>query len=242
MMSIPLESLGALAALALADSLSFGTLLVPVWLLMAPGRIRGSRILLYLGTVTAAYFVLGVALMGGGRLLLDRTDGILNSPPVLIAQLVIGLALLGLSFALDTKAARARAATRDSRSGRGGRWRERAMSNAGVGPLLVLAITAVLVEVASMLPYLAATGIIASEASDRPEALLLLAAYCLVMITPALILSVGRLLLRDLVLSPLQRLDAWLTRNALSTTLWIIGIAGFFLAATALQTLGWLSD
>ncbi len=60
------------------------------------------------------------------------------------------------------------------------------------------------------------------------------------MIAPALVLTAARLLARSLVEAPLQRLDNWLTMNARSTTLWIIGIAGFFLAATAAQDLGWL--
>ncbi|MBM4498977.1 hypothetical protein GS469_09700 [Rhodococcus hoagii] len=60
---ISAEAAGALAVLALTDSLSFGTLLVPVWLLMTPGRVRPHRILLYLGTVAAVYYGIGIALM-----------------------------------------------------------------------------------------------------------------------------------------------------------------------------------
>ena len=45
--------LGALALLALVDSTSFGTLLIPTWLLLAPGRLRPGRILIYLATVSS---------------------------------------------------------------------------------------------------------------------------------------------------------------------------------------------
>lgn len=240
-MIIPVESAGALLALALTDSLSFGTLLVPVWLLMAPGRLRPHRILLYLGTVTAAYFASGIVLMTGGRLILDSAADQLDSAPVLLVQLAAGASLLVLSFALDTKAARSRAAERSERPNRLSRWRKRAMGEGGATVALMgLAVTAVLIEIASMLPYIAATGIITTQTSTWAAALLVLAGYCLVMITPALILMAGRLVARSLMEEPLRRLDAWLTRHARDTTLWIIGIAGFFLAATAVQSLGWI--
>ena len=45
--------LGSLAVLALIDSTSFGTLLIPTWLLMHPGRVRAMRMLVFLGTVAA---------------------------------------------------------------------------------------------------------------------------------------------------------------------------------------------
>ncbi|WP_405097893.1 GAP family protein [Micromonospora sp. NBC_01412] len=240
-MIIPIESAGALLVLALTDSLSFGTLLVPVWLLMAPGLTRLHRILLYLGTVAVVYFAIGIVLMAGGRSLLDSPSGLLESRPILVGQLAAGVILLVISFALDTKAARARATERSQRSGRIRRWRERAMGGGKASAALMgLAITAVLVEVASMLPYIAATGIITTQTSTWTTALLLLACYCLVMIAPALALTIARLTARNLIEEPLHRLDEWLTRNTRSTTLWIIGIAGFFLAATAIQSLGWI--
>lgn len=237
---IPAESATALVLLALTDSLSFGTLLIPVWLLMTPGRMRPHRILLYLGAVAVVYYGIGIALMAGGRFLIDSTAGMLSTPAALIARLVAGALLLVASFALDTTAARARAAERAEQSGRLRRWRERAMTDSTAISLVGLAVAAVLVEVASMLPYLVATGIIAAQTPGSPTALLVLAVYCLVMIAPALVLTAGRLLARTVVEAPLQRLDAWLTRHARETTLWIIGIAGFFLAATALQDLGWM--
>ncbi|MBP0090015.1 hypothetical protein B0F74_24795, partial [Rhodococcus hoagii] len=134
----------------------------------------------------------------------------------------------------------ARAAERAQQSGRLNRWRERAMSDSSTSTLVGLAVAAVALEVASMLPYLVATGTIADQTPGWSTALLVLAGYCLVMVAPALVLTAGRLVARSAVEVPLKRLDTWLTRNARTTTLWIIGIAGFFLAATALQDLGWV--
>lgn len=241
-MIVSIESAGALLVLALTDSLSFGTLLVPVWLLMSPGQFRPNRILLYLATVAAAYFLIGTALIAGGRFLFDSIGEVLASGPAQVLQLVAGAILLTISIAFDTQGARARAAERGGHSARMRHWRGRAMGEDGAAsPLMVLAVTAVAAEVASMLPYVAATRIITARAQSWTSALLLLACYCLVMITPALTLTLGRLVGQGLIEPPLRRLDAWLTRNARGTTLWIIGIAGFFLAATAIQSLGWIA-
>lgn len=238
---LPAESTGALLLLALTDSLSFGTLLVPVWLLMAPGRMRARRVLVYLGTVAFAYFAIGVVLMVGGRALLGSASGVLESTPALVLRLIVGVILLVLSFGLDTKAARAKAAQPGRKPGRVHRWRERAVAGDGSTLAVVgLAASAVLVEVASMVPYVAATGIIITQTATWTAALVLLAGYCAVMVAPALLLTVARVTAHGLVEGPLRRLEGWLARNARSTTLWIIGIVGFFLAASAAGSLGWI--
>nr|BFF20805.1 hypothetical protein GCM10025730_43260 [Promicromonospora thailandica] len=62
---------GALVVLALVDSTSFGTLLIPVWLLMAPGRVRVGRMLLYLGSIAGFYALVGLAILLGADALGD---------------------------------------------------------------------------------------------------------------------------------------------------------------------------
>ncbi|WP_277207608.1 GAP family protein [Isoptericola croceus] len=254
-----LPMLGVLAVLALIDSTSFGTLLVPVWLLLAPGRPRAGRMLLYLGTVAGAYLVIGVAIMLGAGVLLDRFDGALDSRPVVLAQLAVGVGLFVLSFRFDGK----RAARREASAGRPSRlvrWRERAMgveladgvpavggppgatavsSGRSVLPLLGLAVGAVLLEVATMLPYLAGIGLITAAELPAPAPLGLLAAYCLVMILPALVLLAGRLLAARQIDPLLRRLEGWLTRNAAEMTGWVLGIVGVLLGLDALGRLGW---
>lgn len=53
----------SLAGLALVDSTSIGTLFIPIWLLLAPGRVSVRRILVYLGTIAAFYFAVGLVLV-----------------------------------------------------------------------------------------------------------------------------------------------------------------------------------
>lgn len=229
-----------LAVLALIDATSFGTLLVPVWLLLAPGRVRIARIAFYLGTIAAFYAVVGVAIMRGASAFLDRFGSVLESRAVGVIQLVLGVGLFAFSFTLDSKKARERAAAQGG-PGRVRRWRERALGAApgSMSALAALAIGMGLVEVASMLPYLAAIGLLTTSGPGWPLDGALLVAYCLVMVLPAALLTIARVTAERWVTGPLQRIDRWFTRNAASTTAWIVGIVGFLIARDALARLGW---
>ena len=124
------------------------------------------------------------------------------------------------------------------------RWRTRIMggesSSGSVAALFGLALTAVLIEVTTMLPYLAGIGIITTRGPGWPGNGVLILVYCLVMTIPALALTAGRILARSALEKPLNKLDSWLTRNAQATTAWVIGIVGFIIAAQATHHL-WFS-
>lgn len=241
-------TLGTLFVLALVDSMSFGTLLIPIWLLMAPGRVRVGRAQLFLLTVTGTYFLIGLTLLAGATALIEALNGLQASGAFLIGQLVVGLGLFVISIRMDSKGAKARAAERAaSGEGRISRWRAKAMgegadSARSAAALMALAVTAVLAEIATMLPYLAAIGIITAQGSGWPGGAALLAGYCLVMITPALVLTFGRVVAHSALAGPLSRLDHWLTRHAQSTTAWIIGIVGAILALRAVSALEWIGE
>jgi hypothetical protein len=217
--------LGSLAVLALIDSTSFGTLLIPIWLLMHPGGIRAGGILVFLGTVAVFYFVIGVAVALGADAFLPQISRLLDTRPAGWTQLVLGVALFFLSFRLDRKNQPA------SGGGRLVRWRERALTDGGVAGLAGLALAAAAAEVTTMLPYLAAIGLLTtSELAAGPIALVM-AGYCLLMILPALFLLAVRLTAGDRVTPQLTRVGDWMARsNALS---WIVGIVGFLLARDA---------
>ena len=224
--------LGALTLLALVDSTSFGTLLIPIWFLLTPGRVRVGRILVFLGTVAAFYLVLGIALVAGADALLGRLDGALDSPVLARLQLAVGVALFVGSFFVGRKRP-----GREGRPGRLLRWRERAMgteTESGMGGLVTLALAAAVLEVATMLPYLAATGIIGSSSLALPAQVGVLTAYCLVMVLPALLLLVARLAAQRAVEPLLVRVSGWMERTGGETTAWIMAIVGFLIARDAL--------
>jgi len=218
--------LGSLAVLALIDSTSFGTLLIPIWLLLHPGKVRPMRMLVFLGTVAAFYFVVGVAVALGATAFLPQIKQFLDTAAVSWVQLVAGVALFFLSFRLNRKGKPA-----PEGGGRLARWRQRALTNGGVASLIGLAFTAAAVEVTTMLPYLAAIGLITTASLPAAQVALIMAGYCLLMIAPALVLLVLRMATGHRIEPMLTRISDWMTKsNALA---WIVGIVGFLLARDA---------
>ncbi|RRS01769.1 GAP family protein [Glycomyces terrestris] len=234
----------SLAALALIDSTSFGTLLIPIWLLLAPGRVKAGRMLVYLGTIAVFYFAVGMLIVLGATAFVDDLGALLDTRPAMWAQLAVGVGLVILSFRFDSKKSK-------EGGGRMGRWRERALGVETAGttrtrtsalPLVGLALGAATLEVATMLPYLAAIGIVTASGIGPAATTATMAGYCLVMVLPALALLTARLVARNAVEPLLVRINDWMTRNAASTTGWIVGIVGFLVARDAAWRLGLLEQ
>lgn len=273
----------SLALLALIDGLSVGTLLIPVFLLLHPGRVRVGRILLYLVTIAAFYLVVGLLFLWGLVNLVDVASDFLASPAGLIVRLVVGAALLITAFVMPTGDKRPKGAAapeapavlpapqvspwtgmpvRDPavpapatrlpaspaadqagativRPGRITRWRERLLDPRTRGTaVMAVAIAAGLVEVATMLPYIVAMTMLAEASVDTPLRVLSLAGYCALMILPAVVLLLLRIVAAPVVRRPLERFAAWMERTGAENTAWIIGIIGFLIARSAATELG----
>lgn len=264
----------SLAVLALIDGLSVGTLLIPVFLLLHPGRVRAGRILLYLATIAGFYLVVGLLFLWGLVNLVDVAADFLGSPAGLVIRLVVGAALLITAFVMPTGDKQkketpalsatglqasaagtlpAAAATGSSleagsdaganqaaaRPGRITRWRERLLDPRTRGTaVMAVAVAAGLVEVATMLPYIVAMTMLADAGVDTPMRVLSLVGYCGLMIAPAVVLLVLRLVAARLVQRPLERFAAWMERTGAENTAWIIGIIGFLIARSAATELG----
>ncbi|RZQ60255.1 GAP family protein [Amycolatopsis suaedae] len=220
----------SLIGLALLDSTSIGTLFIPVWLLLAPGQVRIGRVLVYLATITAFYFGVGLLVVLGAGKVAEVLGGAVDSRVALWIQLVVGVGLFLLSFRFDPK--------RRKDTGGVTRWRERAMAeSSSVVWLIGLALLAGLIEVATMLPYLGAIGMITTSGVDGVTAATLLAGYCVVMVVPALVLLGARLAARARVEPLLNRMNTWITGKASSATGWVLAIAGFLVARDAVARL-----
>jgi hypothetical protein len=227
-----LALLSTLIVLALVDSTSFGTLLIPIWLMLAPGRLRPARILVFLGTVAAFYLLLGLALTAGVASFAGELSDAFETRPVQIAQVAVGAALLAGGLWVGGR-------KQQDGSGRLMRWRERAVGDEGsVRGLMTLALTAALIEAASMVPYLAAIGLIGTSDLSGTATAVTLAGYCLVMVLPALVLLTGRVCAARYVQPLLQRISDWMARTGQENTAWILGIIGVVIASSALQELG----
>ncbi|WP_194410105.1 GAP family protein [Microbacterium cremeum] len=264
-----------LGVLALADGLSIGTLLIPVFLLLAPGRVRVGRVLLYLVTIAAFYLGVGILFTLGLVNLVDVAQDFLSSTGGQVARLVVGAALLVSSFFIGgSSSAKVKdAATAPHSTGIGAtsspendlspvtgvpraamagsagpaepaptrltRWRDRLLAPEVSGAaVMAVAVGAGLVEVATMLPYLVAMGMLAEAPIAMPVRFGALAAYCGVMVLPAVVLLVLRVAAAPLVERPLTRLAAWMERTGRENTAWIVGIVGFLIARGAATELG----
>lgn len=225
----------------MVDSTSFGTLVIPLVLLVQP-RVQAARIAVYLATIGTFYLVLGLALLGGAtwaRTSLSGASDALSSTTAYIVQAVVGAGLVALSFRYDAKPVARRKAARQGRPTRLERWREAAMSErASLGAVIILALGAGLIEAASMLPYLAAIGVITTADVSLSTGVVVLVGYVLVMVAPALLLLIARLAIGGRLESPLTRLRNWMVRHTAGALGWVIGIVGVLLVLDAVQTLG----
>lgn len=229
----------ALVGLALVDSTSIGTLVIPV-LMLAHSKVRARRVMLYLATISVFYLALGIVLLLGADVLADAWGSLESHQLVDWVQLGLGALMFGGSFWPDTpwaKLARARQESAGSPS-RANRWAE-AMTGDESGPSMVLGIALVagLIEAASMLPYLGAVALIASSDLVFPERITVLAGYVLVMALPALLLLGIRLAAHNLLAPWLDRLSAWLGGRVGGALWWVVGILGFLLLADATDRL-----
>ncbi|MFB9676189.1 GAP family protein [Streptosporangium vulgare] len=209
-----------LGALALVDSTSFGTLGIPAYLLLASDRSPAGRLLVYLATVAAFYFAVGVALMLGLAAALDTFEEALYSRTAYWIQLVIGVGLFLLSFRFDSK----------KRKDKPGRWEPRL---GGPGAMVLLGLTAALLEVATMIPYLGAIGFMTGADLPAAQWVPLLAGYVLVMVLPPLVLLGVKTVAGGRLDPKLERLRAWMRRHSASAIGWTLGIVGFLVARDA---------
>lgn len=240
------EQIALLVLLALIDSTSFGTLLIPLCLMLAPGRPRTGRILLFLGTVAGFYLLLGIALLLGASALQDTLRAVGNSQPLRVAQLIAGIGLMAIGVLMEpwTKAGKerrlARRAEKLARSGPSLQMRMRMRAtdpSVSVGAVIALALAASAIEAASMIPYLAAIGLLAASELSLAGRGAVLLGYCLVMITPALLLLAARLLLHQHVAPALRKLEDFMSRNANEAMAWVIFLVGLYVAGDGLNAL-----
>ena len=273
------ETILQLGVLALVDSTSIGTLVIPVWLLMRRDAERTTgKVATYLGAVGVFYFLVGLLLLSGaaglGRVLGGGVGSLLELPAVQVVMVAAGAGMLiwsfkdtsfqgtraqtavqagtgqtgtqepGTSGTMETTGtmetpgtARATAAQQRSQATEH-RWQHRiGKALYSRGGLLGLALLAGVLELPTMLPYLAAVGLLTSSGIGWTASAGVLGLYCLVMLLPAALLVLSRWLLGKHLDGPLQRLRAWLSKASGEAVLWIVGIVGFLLLRAGLAGL-----
>lgn len=232
-----LAVLAALAGLALIDSTSFGTLVLPLMMLLSP-RVRTRNVVVHLVTIAVFYYGIGVALMLGADAAIRAIGPLLESTGGRITQFAVGALLVVLSVLIDPKMAARRRVRRGLPPRPPSRLAARALGADTTLPTVIgVALLAGGVEVASMLPYLGAVGLILAADLAFGAQLSVLAGYAAVMIAPALILLAVRITGGRRLEPRLQRIQGWLTTHTSGATSWVIGIIGVLIAFNALTGL-----
>ncbi len=235
-------TMAALGGLALVDSTSFGTLGMPAAMLVQR-RIRVGMVLLFLATIACFYWLLGLGLVLGAGAALELLGGAGEQTWLLWAQAIAGAALFAASFLIDSAWWKNRRALRQTE----GQPRRRGLISRVLGEharpatIVAVALVAGLIEAASMLPYLAAVGLITNSNLDLAHIATVLAGYVAVMCLPALALLGARFILAHRIEPLLDRLNAWLSRAGDGALSWALGIVGSLVAADALSRLGLLN-
>ncbi|MFJ2786637.1 MULTISPECIES: GAP family protein [unclassified Streptomyces] len=219
-----MDVLGRIVPLALMDTLSVSTLAIPVWFLLTPRGLRMANVFGYLLSVAAGYLLLGLAMLSALSAVREPLRSALDSPAGDMATAACGvvLILIGAWYGL----------LRREKEGQGRltAWREAAVgSSATSRGLIVVALTAIALEVVTMFPYLAAIDALGGSGLPWAVQAAMLALYCLVMIAPAVLMAIGRAVSRRAVQPTLRRIDHWLRVNARENTAWLFALVGFLL-------------
>ena len=221
-----------LIGLALLDSLSAGTLLIPVILLIVWQRMRLAPYLTYLGTIALSYFAIGYALFFGLRRAVDAVARVTSEEWFGWAMLVLGVLLAAYGILSPNPKKRTVEEVLKSRS------EETERASAGLAAMVGLAMGAAVIEVATMLPYLAATGIMQSLSVPPVAQVLILALYCVVMIAPALIIGAVFAAYGDKAYNRIAKAIPRLEYETKITVLWVAAIVGIVLTVRSANQLG----
>jgi len=241
----------SLVILALIDSTSIGTLVIPLWLLLRGRREAIAKVLAYLMVIAGFYWVIGV-LLRSGLLLIDPS--IFEHRFFRLAGMAIGALMIIWALSYRTDAQKAASARKKAAAHSGGRSAAHAAEateatdqvpkrlrgrlgtalETRIG-LVVLALFAGLLELPTMLPYLAAVGVMQGAGWGTSVQLLALIGYCLVMIVPALALVGARALAGPRIEAWMQKMGAKAAVYAQETLGWVVGIAGYLLIRASLS-------
>ncbi|MDO5619110.1 GAP family protein [Kocuria sp.] len=249
-----------LTVLALVDATSTGTLVIPLLLLLfmpaarlavpgadqqaptgvsptaSPAQVRSGgvlpRVLAYLAMVATFYWGLGIVLLLGAGLAWGGLGEFFSSRGGGIALVALGIGLVVLSWWIDPKTIRNRGGDPEAGTRR---WVGRAQNAIRSWPGLVgLALAAGVLEVATMLPYLAAIGGLVQADLSTIQAATVLAVYCVIMVAPALLLCLARWCLGARLDIPVARLRDWAIRSTPTTLAWVVGIVGVLIVVRTL--------
>ncbi|NMO96740.1 GAP family protein [Paenibacillus lemnae] len=216
------ELLLSIGGLSLLDTLSPAIIGVTLYVMITQTTKRGSRLLVYLITVTGLYFVLGLMLMLGLGILMETFTSLLEHRAVSWTLFIAGILLFAISFFIKPS------------TGKAGQLRPR---SAGILPMIALGVSTFILEAGTAFPYFAAIGLMTTSNLALVEWLPILIGYQLVMMLPAILLYMLSSFIGPSVHRWLQRMHNWLVKQSGSMLSWILCIAGLILIFNSLDYL-----
>lgn len=215
--------IAALVGLAFLDASTLSTLLIPLWLLAQPGPFAPRRLVTYLVVTAVTYFLLGAAVLVLAQQFIDSYLQTLQSPTA--DRVVIGLGVLVVIMGIIGILRGRQEATQGPSQLT--RLRERALAtNTSVA---TLALSAILVEAATMWPYLVGISLIATHGSGVPWDLGWLAFYNVIMILPAAVLTWARTKYPQHVDLLLSKTQETMTGSGSTFTAWLAIVIGVWI-------------
>lgn len=221
-----------LGGLALLDSLSVGTLIIPIVALVAWRGLRPAPYATYLITIALSYLALGITLMLGITFFTEVAHLVSSSTWFSWVTLLLGVALAAYGILSPTPKKK----TVDDITAE--RAQPRTASRSTFLAMVALALGAAVVEAATMLPYLAAISLLHTTGLAFGVRTLILALYCLVMITPAALIGVAAGILGPRIFGALTAILPRLEYETRVTLLWVAAIIGIILVSRSLPQLG----
>ena len=218
--------------LALVDSLSIGTLIIPLILLLKKNTSL-LQLVVYCLTLGLFYFVLGLLLLFGINSFEGSLLGIIDSTIGLWVQLILGVFLFLWALSYDDISKRKEALNKQKNKSKSESWESRTSGKLGIIGLCLLALTAGVLEVATMAPYLAAIAILNTSELALLAKVFVLLGYCLVMFVPAIILIMISRFSSQEGYKKIEKFKNWMSKQIKEGTPWLLGIIGFFLARYA---------
>ena len=203
--------------LAVVDSVNPSALAVALWWMARPGA--APRLLAYIAGIALTYATLGVALMLGLGVAVERYGKAFDHPLVLALQLALGLGMLGYGI-FAPKQSKAASQQPQPRIG-------------GLLGMVLLGATVTAIEMVTALPYFAAVALMTSAKLALWQWLPLLLVYNAIFVAPPLLLLGLYLFAGRRLQGRFERWRESLQRGARETLLWIVAIAGLALAGDA---------
>jgi cytochrome c biogenesis protein CcdA len=200
----------SLVLLAAIDSINPSAIVVTLYLL---SRSEASvQVGVYIAAIFLTYFALGLLMILGIDTFLPSIGPLLRTPPGLVAQVLVGLALLVYSLTAPGDRTSATPVTPPS-------------ARTYVG-LAMLGVSVTAMELPTALPYFGAVAVITGADLPIWQSTPLLGIYNAIFVLPPVILLIGSLLFGQHVGERYAGLRVRLQQGARETALWIAGLVG----------------